>query len=197
MFAVFAVFLLCLMSVSLSAPPVCEKLVHPLATPVDPSHFEGPWALVAGSINHQPSMEGLRLRDSITLFFPNTSDTSKVYTQVYRFDDRCEHLRYNVSLEGSSFTIGISDGFTLNGALLSTTCPDCAVVRWVVQENRRKSTELYLLSRRREVAQEEMEEFKAQLKCYGLPTPVVMDPTKELCPKLPEGRPTGSSSSSD
>lgn len=33
--------------------------------------------------------------------------------------------------------------------------------------------------------QKELEEFRAQLKCYGLPTPVVMDPTKELCPEQP------------
>ncbi|XP_077936370.1 uncharacterized protein LOC144383231 [Gasterosteus aculeatus] len=194
MFPLFAVFLLCLMSVSRSAPPVCERLVHPLSQ-LDPSHFQGGWALVAGSLNHQPSMEKLRLRDSITMFFSNSSDTSNVYTQINRFDDRCEYLRYNISVEGSSFTFNVGERFKLDGAVLSTHCPDCAVMRWIVQSKSRRSVDLYLLSRRREVAQEEMEEFKAQLACYGLPTPVVMDPTKELCPEHPEGRPTNSSSS--
>ncbi|KAK9540048.1 hypothetical protein VZT92_002520 [Zoarces viviparus] len=68
-------------------------------------------------------------------------------------------------------------------------------MRWIVKSSRRQSLELNLLSRRREVDQKELEEFKAQLKCYGLPTPVVMDPTKELCPEQPESLPTDSSSS--
>ncbi|KAK9540049.1 hypothetical protein VZT92_002521 [Zoarces viviparus] len=93
MFAVFAIFVLCLMSVSGSAPPVCEKLVHPLSQ-LDPHYFEGGWALVAGSLNHQPSMEALRLRDSITMYFSNSSDASNLsYTQINRFGDQCQDLR--------------------------------------------------------------------------------------------------------
>ncbi|KAK5926517.1 hypothetical protein CgunFtcFv8_022083 [Champsocephalus gunnari] len=117
---------------------VCERLVHPLSQ-LDPHHFEGGWALVAGSLNHAPSMEALKLRDSITMFFSNS---------------------------------------------------DCVVMRWIVQSSKRRSMDMYLLSRRREVEQKELEEFRHQLNCYGLPTPVVMDPTKESCPDQPESEPT-------
>lgn len=185
MFAVCVIALLSLASASHSSPLVCEKLVHPLDQ-MDPHHFEGRWALVAGSLNHTSSMEALRQRDSITMYFSNSSETSNFsYTQINRFGDRCQHLPYNISVEGSTFAFDVGNRFDLSGAFLSTSCPDCLVMQWVVKSRRRLSVDLYLLSRRREVEQREMEEFRAQLKCYQLPAPVVMDPTKELCPEQP------------
>ncbi|KAM7394100.1 hypothetical protein PAMP_020920 [Pampus punctatissimus] len=189
MFAVFAITLLCSMSVSHSAL-VCEKLVHPLAQ-LDPHHFASRWALVAGSLNHATSMDALRLRDSITMYFSNSSEASTFsYTQINRFGDQCQHLPYNISVEGSTFTFDVGNRFSLTGAFIYTSCPDCAVMQWVVKSTRRVSVDLYLLSRRRQVEQREMEEFMAQLKCFQLPTPVVMDPTKELCAKQSEIQPT-------
>ncbi|XP_070684571.1 uncharacterized protein [Pempheris klunzingeri] len=186
MFASFAIFLLCWMSVSHSAPLVCEELVHPLAN-MDPHHIEGRWSLVAGSLNHPPSMEALRLRDSITMYFSNSNVTSNFsYTQVNRCGDQCQYLPYNISVEGSTFTFEVGNRFNLTGFFLYTSCPDCVVMQWIVKSKRRSSVDLYLLSRRREVERREMEEFKAQLKCFQLPLPVEMDPTKELCPEQPE-----------
>lgn len=190
MFAVCAVTLLCLMSVSHSAPMVCEELTHALDQQ-EPHHFEGKWSLVAGSLNHLPSMEALRLRDSITMYFSNSSEASTIsYTQVNRFGDQCQYLHYNVSVQSSSFTFDVGNRFELVGSFLYTSCPNCLVMRWNVTSPRRQSKDLYLLSRRREVEQKELEEFRAQLKCSQLPEPVVMDSTKELCPELPESRPT-------
>ncbi|MEQ2288914.1 hypothetical protein AMECASPLE_027826 [Ameca splendens] len=186
MFAVCAVAIFCLVSVSHSIPLVCEKLVHPLKS-LAPHHLEGRWALVAGSLNHAPSMDALRQRDSITMYFSNSSEPSTVsYTQINRFGNHCQHLHYNVSVDRSSFTFDVGNRFDLTGSFLYTSCPDCLVMRWVVKSSRRHSVDLYLLSRRREVESREMEEFTAQLKCYQLPVPVVADPTKELCPEHPQ-----------
>lgn len=63
-------------------------------------------------------------------------------------------------------------------------------MRWLVNSEKRRSLELYLLSRRRQVEEKEMEEFLDQLWCYKLPPPVVMDPTKELCPEEPQNTTT-------
>lgn len=183
MFAVHAVTIFCLLSLSYSTPLVCEKLVHPLDL-LNPHHLEGRWALTAGSLSHAPSMDALKLRHSITVYFSNSSDASTYsYTQVNRFGDNCQHLPYNISMEGRSFTFDVGNRFNLTGAFLQTSCPDCLVMQWTVKSRRRHSVDLYLLSRRRELEPEEMEEFRAQLKCYQLPPPVVMDPTKELCPE--------------
>ncbi|XP_070768102.1 uncharacterized protein [Enoplosus armatus] len=190
MFPVCAIVLFCLMSVSHTAPLACEELVHPLYK-LDPRYLEGRWALVAGSINYLPSMEALRLRDSITMYFSNSSETSTFsYTQINRFGDQCQYLPYNISVEGSTFTFDVGNRFDLNGSFLYTSCPDCVVMRWIVRSKRRQSVDLYLLSRRREVEQKEMEEFRAQLKCFQQPEPVVMEPTKELCPEQPQSQPT-------
>ncbi|KAM7419057.1 hypothetical protein PAMA_016256 [Pampus argenteus] len=189
MFAVFAITLLCSVSVSHSAL-VCEKLVQPLAQ-LEPHHLVSRWALVAGSLNRKTSMDALRLRDSITMYFSNSSEASTFsYTQINRFGDQCQHLPYNISVEGGTFTFDVGNRFNLAGAFIYTSCPDCAVMQWVVKSTRRVSVDLYLLSRRRQVEQREMEEFMAQLKCFQLPPPVVMDPTKELCAKQSESQPT-------
>lgn len=167
---------------------VCEELVHPLK---DPPHIDGKWALVAGSLSNLPSMDSLRLRDSITMYLSNSSQASTIsYMQLNRFGDQCQQLHYNISLLHSNFTFDVGNRFELKGSFLYTSCPDCLVMLWDVKSKRRQSMDMYLLSRRREVEQREMEEFKAQLKCNHLPEPVVMDPTKELCLERPEIQPT-------
>lgn len=188
MLSVCAVAIFCLVSVTRSSPLPCEKLVHPLDLSTS-SHLEGRWALIAGSLNHPPSMAALAQRDSITMYFSNSSD-ALTYTQINRFGDECQHRLYNISAEGRAFTFDVGNRFQLTGALLQTSCPDCLVMRWVVSSKRRHSVDLYLLSRRRTVEPKEMEEFRAQLKCYQLPAPVVMDPSRDLCPEQPESQST-------
>lgn len=181
MFAALAILLLCLLSVSQSAFPVCEKLVGPKVGLLL-GDFQGTLAFVAGSLNHPSALEALKLRDSITVFLSNTSDTSAFsYTQVNRFGDQCQHLPYNMSVEGSRFTFEVGSRFSLSGYFLYTTCPDCLVMQWVVKSRKRHSLDMYLLSRRRQLSQPEMDEFTAQLRCLQLPPPVIMDPRKELC----------------
>lgn len=154
---------------------------------MDPRIFQGGLAFVAGSLNHQPSWEALKQRDSITVYFSNSSEASSAtYTQINRFGDRCQRLPYNISMEGGAFSFDVGDRFDLEASFRYTSCPDCVVMKWLVNSKKRRSVELYLLSRRRQVEQKEMEEFLAQLWCYGLPPPVVMDPTKELCPREPQ-----------
>uniref|UniRef100_A0A8D3AV78 Apolipoprotein M n=1 Tax=Scophthalmus maximus TaxID=52904 RepID=A0A8D3AV78_SCOMX len=189
MFAVCAVAFMCLMSVSHSAPMACEKLVQPLNR-LEPHKFQGKWALIADSLNNTASMEALRRRDSITLYFSNSSgDSTFSFTQINRFGDLCQYLRYNVSVQHNTFNFDVQDHSYLTGSFLYTSCPDCVVMQWSLK-SRSRTTSLLLLSRRREVGQKEMEEFREQLRCYQLPTPVVMDPTKDLCPEQSDRRPT-------
>ncbi|CAG5937901.1 unnamed protein product, partial [Menidia menidia] len=164
-----------------STPLGCEKLVLPLESMVS-HHLNGRWALVAGSLSNAPAMKALGQRDSITMYFSNSSDVSTFsYTQINRFGDECQHLAYNISVENSTFTFDGGNRFNLSGAFLQTSCSDCLVMKWIVRSKRRHSVELYLLSRRREIESREMKEFRDQLECHQLPEPVVMDSTKEHC----------------
>lgn len=196
MFAAYSVILLCLVAASQSAPPVCEKLVEPLDQ-VDPRHLEGGLAIIAGSVNNSLIMEALKVRDSITAYFSNTSETEFSYTQINRIAGQClQRMHYNISIQDSTFTFEVGGRFELNGSFLYTSCPDCVVMRWVVRSARRNTDDLYLLSRRRKLRQEEMEEFTAQAGFLQLPSPVVMDPTKKLClDRHPPDRQTDSTSS--
>ncbi|XP_070768120.1 uncharacterized protein [Enoplosus armatus] len=189
MFAVFSVALLCLVSVSHAAPLACEELVRPLDQ-LDPHHLEGTRALAAGSMSPPFTLEDLKLRGSVTQHFSNSSETSVYfYNHVNRLGVHCYYWSYNFSIESSTFTHHLDNSFKLTGSFLYTSCPDCVVMHWVLEKEKMASVDLYLFSRRREVEQKEMEEFRAQVKCLSLPPPVVMDPATELCPKEPAGDP--------
>ncbi|KAL3066900.1 hypothetical protein OYC64_016777 [Pagothenia borchgrevinki] len=179
--AVGAMALLCLVSVSHSAPLGCEHLLRPLHQ-LDPRPLEGRWALVAGSLSHLPYLDRFKQRDSATVnFSSNTSDTNISYSRSIRLDSTCLYHSYNISLEGSSFTYDGTDKSNLTANFVHSSCQDCLLMRMDVESGKRQH--LYLFSRRREVEQEEMEEFRAQVECLNMPPPVVMDAHKELCPE--------------
>ncbi|KAK9540050.1 hypothetical protein VZT92_002522 [Zoarces viviparus] len=187
MFAACAVFLLCLKSVSHSAPLACEDLIRPLDR-MDPRHLEGRRALVTGSLSFLPFMERLRRRESATInFSSNTSETSTSLSRTMRLDNKCHYASYNISLEGSSFTF---DHGNVTTTFIRTSCDDCIGLLMSCDVESGKRQHFYLFSRRREVDQEEIEEFRAQVECLNMPPPVVMDPTKELCPEETAGEKT-------
>ncbi|KAG8014875.1 hypothetical protein GBF38_003560 [Nibea albiflora] len=176
-----AVALLCSASVSWSAPVPCEELLRPL----DRLHLhrlEGRFALIAGSLSNLTYLEKFKQRDSATInFSSNTSDANISYTSTILLHDECLYHSYNISLQGSSFTFDGTDKSILSANYVHTSCPDCVLMRMIVESVKRQH--LYLFSKRREVEQKEMEEFKAQVACLNMPAPAVMDPTKELCPE--------------
>ncbi|XP_078021154.1 uncharacterized protein LOC144461735 [Epinephelus lanceolatus] len=176
MFAVYVITLLCLVSVSHSAPLACEDLVRPL-NQLDLHHLEGRWVLVAGSLSDPAHLEKFKKRDSARIIFTNANETSKMsFTRVFGFNDSCQYMHANIKLEGSSFTFG---GFNLTVTVLHMSCPDCVVMRF---DEPKRLLRLYLFSRRREVEPEEMEVFRAQAVCLDMPPPVLTDPTKKPCP---------------
>uniref|UniRef100_A0A3Q0R543 Uncharacterized protein n=1 Tax=Amphilophus citrinellus TaxID=61819 RepID=A0A3Q0R543_AMPCI len=177
MFAVYGFALLCWVSVSHAAPPACEKLLRPLEQ-LDFQHLEGRWAMVAGSVSDPAHLEKFKSRDSASITFANTSDSSEItFMRVFGFDDSCRYSNSNITLQGSSFTF---EDFNITVTVLYTSCSDCAVMRFDKSKQIRR---LYLFSRRRAVGQEEMEEFGAQAACLNVSEPILMDPSKELCPE--------------
>ncbi|XP_072239525.1 uncharacterized protein [Leuresthes tenuis] len=179
MLAVSAMVLLCLMSLSHSAPLACEDLVQPL-NQLDRHHLEGRRAMVAGSLSHLPFIERLRLRNSATATFSSiTNETSISFRRSsMNSENKCHYASYNISLEGSSFSF---DNGSVTTTFIHTSCHDCILLSFDVESGKRQH--FYLFSRRRQLEQEEIEEFRAQVECLNLPPPVVMDPTKKLCPE--------------
>ena len=121
------------------------------------------------------------------MYFSNSSEKSVYsFTQGNRQHGNCAQISYNFTIESSTFTTDL-DRFNLTWSFLYTSCPDCFVTYMVVEYERRPATELSLYSRRRALKEEELEEFRAQVECLKMPQPVVMDPTKELCPEETAG----------
>lgn len=181
------VALLHLLSPSLSAPLACEELVRPSAQ-LDSQHLEGQWALVAGSLSHLPLLEVFRQRDSAGVSFSRNPDGTDAYARSKRLGEQCFHKSFNITREGSSFFIVGEDRGNFTGNFIRT-CGDCLLMDMSVESGKRKH--FYLFSRRRQLEQSEMDEFGAQVECLNLPAPVVMDPSKELCPDVRAGDPAG------
>lgn len=176
MFAVFMSCLFCFLPVSWSAPLSCENLLRPLDQ-IEPQRLKGRWAMVAVSLEDPAVQEVLRRSDSVTLDFYNAS-----YTQSHRDGDVCHYYPRNISVDGSSVKIQVGS-FNFTGTVFSTSCLDCYVFTLLLKTSTYQSQSLNLLSKRREIEQKEMEEFRAQTECLKLPPPVEMHPTKELCPE--------------
>ncbi|KAF3687542.1 hypothetical protein EXN66_Car003214 [Channa argus] len=178
-FAACAISLLCMVCVSHSAPLPCEELVRPLKE-VDFHNFKGLWAMVAGSLSYLTNLEKFKQRDSATVnFYSNTSDTSVSYSRSIRLDNKCLYTSYNISLQGGSFTYDGTDKNNVSAIFVRPPCHDCMVMH--IQLKSKEQQHFYLFSRRRQLEQKEMEEFSAQVQCLHMPSPVVLDPTKELC----------------
>uniref|UniRef100_A0A3Q3KLK3 Apolipoprotein M n=1 Tax=Monopterus albus TaxID=43700 RepID=A0A3Q3KLK3_MONAL len=159
-------------------PLPCEELVRPLAQ-LDLHHLEGRWALVAGS--YLPNLERFKQRDSAAVYFSrNTSDTTTSYSGSILVDNKCLYKYFNITMEGGSFTYDGTNKSVTSARFVHVPCPDCLVMH----------VNLVSRKQRREVEQKEMEEFRAQVQCLNLPPPVVMDPTKELCPEETPSDPT-------
>ncbi|KAM7394101.1 hypothetical protein PAMP_020921 [Pampus punctatissimus] len=181
MFTICAITFLCLMSASHSAPLECEALVKALDQ-LDSRHLDGRWALVSGGFSDPKLLEFFKNRNSSSIdfsFSPGTTDIS--YTPTVQVGGKCISQSYNVSLEGSILTFDARDRINLSVTFIYTSCPDCLVMRYDTES--KEVQRLFLFSRRREVEQKEMEEFRAQVECLKMTPPFVLDPTKELCPE--------------
>lgn len=179
MFSTACIVFVLLVSGNLAAPLACEDLLRPVHQ-VDPANLVGRWASVASSLQMEAARAGLKAKDSFAVDVRNSS-----YTMAISSNGQCNYFHRNVTLKGPVAVSNVNN-FTLTAILRSTTCPDCLVMTFDAESPSYKSVDLYLLSRRREVTPEEMEEFMAQLECLQMSPPVVMDPTKELCPEQPQ-----------
>uniref|UniRef100_A0A668S5G2 Apolipoprotein M n=1 Tax=Oreochromis aureus TaxID=47969 RepID=A0A668S5G2_OREAU len=173
----FAVLLtvLCLVSVSRSAPLACEKLVKPLEQ-FDIQNLTGRWSFVAVSLKDRARENSVRRHYSIAVDIRNSS-----YIQAQRVAGRCQYFFLDFTLEGNVLTMKAGN-VNLTGTLFYTSCADCMVLTTHIKSPTYRTVDFYLLSRRRQLEQKEIEEFSTQVMCLSMPPPVVMDPKTELCP---------------
>uniref|UniRef100_A0A3B3HNG2 Apolipoprotein M n=1 Tax=Oryzias latipes TaxID=8090 RepID=A0A3B3HNG2_ORYLA len=181
MLPLYAIALLCWVSVSRSAPTPCEELVRP-SDQVNFPDLKDSRVLVLASAKDPLQAEKLKSRDSVTISFDNHTDSSEMFLKrSYSFGDRCEYVQSNITVEGSSFSFA---EYNISVSFLRSSCADC--ITMVFNKSSQGPVRLYLFSRRREVNLKESEEFTAQAKCFNMSPTVVMDPTKELCPEQME-----------
>ncbi|KAM3622580.1 uncharacterized protein V6R79_000649 [Siganus canaliculatus] len=175
----FAIALLFLVTGSHSAPLDCNSRVQPLDQ-LDLDQLVGRYLVVAGSLQHARAADAVKKRDSIAVDFSNSS-----YTQVNRQDGQCQYWHNDFTVEGNVYTMKRGD-FNFTVTFFNTSCPDCLLLTMDIMGPSFTSKELYLISRRRLLIEKEMQEFEAVVECLKMPSPVVLNPTGELCPEQTE-----------
>ncbi|TWW58529.1 hypothetical protein D4764_06G0000590 [Takifugu flavidus] len=178
MFAVHVLLLFSLAHLSHSALQTCGDLLRPL-NQLHPRSLEGDWALVAGTLSQLSLMEDFSQRGGATVSFSNNTDSITVtFKRSINSKNNCYYQSYNISLEGSSFTF---DDGSSNATFIHTSCPDCILISFNGESG--DLLYFYLFSRRRQLEEKEMEEFRRQVGCLKMPPPFVMNPANELCPE--------------
>uniref|UniRef100_A0A3Q3E6M1 Apolipoprotein M n=1 Tax=Labrus bergylta TaxID=56723 RepID=A0A3Q3E6M1_9LABR len=167
MLAVCTLALLSLVSAIPSASLECKDLIRPPKSS-DPRDFEGKWAMVADSLK---SPNPMTLSRSIVIDVYNST-----FYRGSLIGPRCVYDSHKITVEALNYKTEANQHFNISGSIFHTSCPDCMSPHY-------STVNFYLMSRSREVGQAEMDEFRAQVECLKMPPPVVMDPTKELCPE--------------
>ena len=179
MFAVCAIALLCLASVSQSEPLTCKDVLQPLDE-LDPKDLKGEWAMVAGSLSVIESDEPFDIPDSISIHFYNST-----FTKGNLYGESCQYFSHDVLIKGPHYNFTVGQMSNFSGTVFRTSCADCVVLSFNVESPRFKSEELCLFSKRRDVDEKVLKEFAAQAECLKLPKTRVMDPAKRVCPVHP------------
>ncbi|XP_077381033.1 uncharacterized protein LOC144020972 [Festucalex cinctus] len=169
----YTIVVACLLSGTACVPLACENLIRPLVD-MPPNHLNGTWALVAASLNRSVDEDALKKTDSITFDIYNS------YIQLDRVADKCQSYTLNATRQGHVLTLR-EGNYLFTATFHNTTCESCLLFRFDVEAASHKTTDLYLVSTKRELDTSEKEEFQAQANCLGLRKPIWMDPTKELC----------------
>ncbi|XP_077426603.1 uncharacterized protein LOC144054982 [Vanacampus margaritifer] len=174
------VLLLGLLSVGRAAPPMsCDALLKPIS--ISNEQMLGRWLYLGGSSDLPGSRSLGHLLNSILLDIRATS-LSNVLTilQTQRIYGECSGMIYNVTMENS--TMLIEHPFYLKEVYLPTDCSDCLAVYEEVKSSQESFRSLMLFSKQRSVSPADVEMLRMQAKCLQMPSPLMMDPSYELCP---------------
>ncbi|XP_037111540.1 uncharacterized protein LOC119125305 [Syngnathus acus] len=174
------VLLLALLCVGRAAPLTsCDTLLKPIS--ISNEQMLGRWLYIGGSSDLPGSRSLGHLLNSIWLDIRATS-LSNVLTifQTQRIYGECSGMIYNVTMQNS--TLLIEHPFYLKEVYLETDCADCLVVYEEVKTSQDSFKSLLLFSRQRSVSLADVEMLKMQAKCLQMPSPLMMDPSYEICP---------------
>nr|XP_020497510.1 uncharacterized protein LOC109989941 [Labrus bergylta] len=180
---VAVVVVLGLLSVGESAPVTgCESLIKPMDV-LERDQLLGKWTLLAESTNTPgaKSMTDFVVESAWTLFTAaNESGVIDVF-QAEKMSGNCYTLKTKMTLENNTLSIG--PPLNSSARLLSTGCPDCLVYATQYPMEESAYNGVQLMSRRNNVTDAELHEFRRQVGCLKLPPPVILNQDKGLCPQ--------------
>ncbi|XP_061731187.1 uncharacterized protein LOC133535375 [Nerophis ophidion] len=174
------VVFLAFLSVGLSAPlPSCDALLRPID--IRNEQMLGRWLYIGGS-SDLPGSRSLGLLLNNAWLDVSATSRSNVLTivQTQRIYGECSSLKYNVTMENG--TLLIEHPFYLKEVYLKSDCPDCLVVYEEVNSTQDSFRSLLLFSRQRSVSAAHVDLLRRQAKCLEMPSPLLIDPTHDLCP---------------
>ncbi|XP_041642124.1 uncharacterized protein LOC121509013 [Cheilinus undulatus] len=176
-----AVVVLCLLSVGRSAPVTdCNSLLQPIEIQ-GREQLLGRWTMLAESTDVPGSKLLTNMfveRFWLRLSAANESDAIDVF-QSQEMQGNLIKLRSKATLNNNT----LSSGTPLNSTarLLSTSCPDCLVLKSQYFLGQSMYSGAQLLTKRAKVSNPELAEFRKQVQCLNLPPPVILNRGEGLC----------------
>ncbi|XP_077379557.1 uncharacterized protein LOC144020202 [Festucalex cinctus] len=177
----FLILAVALLPAGLSAPVTdCDALTQQLQIQTR-DQFLGVWTYLAESTN----MPGSKVLTKMLVdnvwgknYPANESDSFFVF-QVQKMLGRCFSVTSKVTLVND--TLRTERPIAATEVLLTTSCPDCLILLSNYSFGESTYRGVQFLTRRPKVTSAEMEEFKRQVACLNLPSPVMFDSDKGLC----------------
>ncbi|KAM4604171.1 uncharacterized protein ACJ7VT_018755 isoform 1-T1 [Polymixia lowei] len=158
-----------------------ENLIRPLENPgID--MMLGTWVIIATSYESPGTNKLWKTIVGSGWSKSTAGSQSNTLTviQSRKMSGLCFKLQVNMTFENNTFHM--VKPFPSSGVLLNTVCPDCFLGHDKTIKGGTTFGGLHLLSKRRTVTAAELDEFEKHVKCFKLPSPVIMDPEKDLCP---------------
>ncbi|KAM4604173.1 uncharacterized protein ACJ7VT_018755 isoform 3-T3 [Polymixia lowei] len=158
-----------------------ENLIRPLENPgID--MMLGTWVIIATSYESPGTNKLWKTIVGSGWSKSTAGSQSNTLTviQSRKMSGLCFKLQVNMTFENNTFHM--VKPIRSSGVLLNTVCPDCLLGYDETIIGETTFGALHLLSKRRTVTAAELDEFEKHVKCFKLPSPVIMDPEKDLCP---------------
>ncbi|XP_033894360.2 uncharacterized protein LOC117423066 [Acipenser ruthenus] len=170
-----------LMALCSSAPLECSDTVKPIAI-WNPNEVYGKWFIIAASNDYKPYIDMFKTFRNSWMDLQPVSDSNFTIKQGMLFE-KCIWTTEYFTMTNHSGLLTYTMRNNTSGTFMAT-CPNCLLMSFTSLDGSNVAKSFYIFARSRKFEASDLEKFKQQVECLGLPPPVFIDNQEtELCPE--------------
>ncbi|XP_061089075.1 uncharacterized protein LOC133122860 [Conger conger] len=182
MHVLYIAAVLSLLSLSAAVPVPCEEQVRPLLLQ-DFSQISGKWIVIESSVDREKDVELNNTANSYWMEILHINKDIAIFNTANMINGVCIYISFNITISDNNIRFTM-ENVTLNAtATLLPTCADCLVMNRISYLEGPMIKTMHILGRPgKKLSDSELETFRNQVKCIGLPPPIFHhDEQQELC----------------